>query len=168
MCIKLIPLVRGLCINIYFVPFLLLFGWCKWYGPSFVVKVLGSQGSPQFLSRQEFLFKVVSWRLLEILIFMLRVHDRCSDKTVVSNWLWRGGAKELHFSNPCQRVSDYKSMQYLKGCVGYFPFCMLQRASSISCFCEKIFNFFFLLWIQKIFNFLCWDEAKTTVWCGMI
>jgi hypothetical protein len=69
------------------------------------------------------LFVVSSMNLcLPALLFFILVYVLDADKTFVSKWFWRGRAQELYLSHPCERLSDNKSMQNLKWCVGYFPF----------------------------------------------
>lgn len=105
----------------------------------FCFKVLVIRGSPQYLSRQELV-------LVSIIMFTNKRpanisidHHLCADKTIVSNWLWWGRAEGLHLSHSCQRVSDHKSMEYLKGCVGYFPFCIIWKI--LVSVCSRICSF---------------------------
>jgi len=74
------------------------------------------------VGRNSLLFQVWTCVCQHCCFLSLLVYVLDADKTFVSKWFWRGRAQELYLSHPCERLSDNKSMQNLKWCVGYFPF----------------------------------------------
>jgi len=102
------------------------------------------------VGRNSLLFQVWTCVCQHCCFLSLLVYVLDADKTFVSKWFWRGRAQQLYLSHPCERLSDNKSMQNLKGCVGYFPFLHNLENTKCLAFVVKLLDSWMVNFILKV------------------